>query len=82
MKNHGFSESQWEDMPKAVESDDERMDTLMDLQDPYGLDEYGPEKPKSIEEKYEAEITMEKVIQPMLNDIFGNSKNPEEPDAE
>lgn len=65
-----------EDLPKSVESDDEKLGELMELQDPLGLEEFTEGPPLSIEEKYERQITMEKVIQPMFERIFDKRERP------
>ena len=70
-----------EDLPKSVESDDQKFFELMDLQDPDGIAGFEEEAASSLEEKYERQITMEKVIQPMLDRIFDKAENPEWPDV-
>lgn len=68
-----------ENLPNGIGNDDQKFFELMDLQDPDGIAGLEEEAAKTIEDKYERQITMEKVIQPMLDQIF--KKDDDEPEA-
>ena len=68
-----------DDLPNPVESDDEKFEKLMELQDPHGLGDFPG--PKTVEDKYESQIFMDCVVLPKFEELLGNQEDTEEDDV-
>jgi hypothetical protein len=71
-----------DDLPEQIEKDDEKFMELMDCQDPEGIAGLTEDAPNTIEEKYEKQITMDKVIKPMLDRIFSRMESPSDDETQ